>query len=546
MPPKSPAEPTEPVTASTSPRTDWFAPTQHGEGFAHYLEVLRARAWWILVAVAICVAAAVIYLQVAAKSYEASSDVLVTPVPRGSTSYIGLGLPLESSDPTRDVETAARLIASTTVAARVKAQLGLPVSAQSLLDDVEARPVAQSSIVTITARADTPRQSARIATAFARAAIAERTRRLDAVLDTLLPSFRSQLAQLPPAQRATDPLAARLRDLEALRLTGDPTLQLETAAVAPSSPATPRTAITLIAAVLGGLIIGIGCALGGRLFGSRLRNEDALRRYRIPILARIPAEPRQHRLSGPPAQSAVPPATRDAYRLLATSLMTSHNGAHKGRILVTGPTEADGKSTTALGLAGAFAALKEDVVLIELDTRSPSLANTLGIEPEFDLVDVSEERVSLSQALVPGNKFNMTERVRALLLRPRTTMFSSPPSGAVERLAGQAQRLRGWLIFDAPALNYIADALPVAKHLDTFVIVVVRLENTRLKELDQLADLLSQHGITPAGFVLLGTDNTGYYGEAATAERGDPSRSWARARARPPRSPVQPSSPADS
>ncbi len=412
MSPKSPAEPTEPVTASTSPPTDWFAPTQQGEGFAHYLEVLRARAWWILAAVAICVAVAVLYLEVAAKSYEASSDVLVTPVPRGSTSYIGLGLPLESSDPTRDVETAARLIASTTVAARVKAQLGLPVSAEALLADVEAQPVAQSSIVTITARADTPRQSARIATAFARAAIAERTRRLDAVLDTLLPSFRSRLAQLPPAQRATDPLAARLRDLEALRLTGDPTLQLETAAVAPSSPATPRTTITLIAAVLGGLIVGIGCALGGRLFGSRLRNEDALRRYRIPILARIPAEPRQYRLSRSPALSAVPPATRDAYRLLATSLMTSHNGVQKGRILVTGPTEADGKSTAALGLAGAFAALKEDVVLIELDTRSPSLANTLGIEPEFDLVDVSEERVPLSQALVPGNKFNMT-RARA-------------------------------------------------------------------------------------------------------------------------------------
>ena len=505
-----------PVThenAAFASQAEWFAPPAQRSGVQQYVDLLIDRWRWIVLAVLLALLAAGVYLLNTPDTYKATADVLVTPIPRGSSSYVGLGLPMESDDPTRDVETASRLITTQAVAARTKSQLGLKTSVDGLLNDVSASPVAQASLVAITATSGSPRRAARIANAFARATVAIRTERLNAQLDVLIPELRTEIKQLPATEQAFDPLTNRLRDLQGLRLTGDPTLRLETPAVTPSSPAGPRTMLTLAAAFLGSLILAVSAIIALQAFDTRLRSEEELRRYRLPILARIPIE--RSGLSGEALTPlGMPIGMRDSYRLLATSLRTMH-GSRGGRILVTGPTPADGKSTTALCLASALAVLTEDVVLIELDTRSPSLAGMLEVTPEFDLADVSQRRAPLAKALLTAWKGEHAGRLRALLVRRDHSDWAlSPPPGATAEVMDQAEALGGWLLVDAPALNYVADALPVAKQVDS-VIIVVRLGNTRVKELDALAELFAQHGITPAGFVLVGTKNTPYYGTPA-------------------------------
>jgi tyrosine-protein kinase len=498
-------------------QAEWFEPPERRTGVQQYLQLLHGRWRWIVLAVVVALLAAGAYLVKTPDRYKATADVLVTPIPASSSSFVGLGLPVESGDPTRDVETASRLITTPAVATRVKARLNLSSSADALLRDVNASPLAQASIVAITASSASPRRAAQIANAFATAAIAEQTQRLNAELDALIPRLRDELDQVQPAQRALDPLTARLRDLESLRLTGDPTLRLETAAVPPSSPAGPRTVLTLAAAFLGSLILAVCAIIALQVFDTRLRSEEDLRRYRIPILARIPAE--RGRLFGAALSPlGMPLGMRDGYRLLATSLRTMHGGS--GSILVTGPTSADGKSTTALCLASALASLTEDVVLIELDTRAPSLATMLDLTPRFDLAAVSEGRVPLVQALVPVWTGQHAGRLRTLFVgRKSSDSRLSPPLGATANVMDQAEAVGGWLLVDAPALNHVADALPVAKRVDA-VIVVVRIGNTRVKELDALADMFAQHGIVPTGFVLVGTKDAPYYGELADIAPG--------------------------
>ncbi len=77
----------------------------------------------ILLTVAVTTLAAVLYLAVADKVYEAEADLLVTPVTDDNDAITGLGLIRESNDPTRDVETAARLVLSRDVAERVRTEL---------------------------------------------------------------------------------------------------------------------------------------------------------------------------------------------------------------------------------------------------------------------------------------------------------------------------------------------------------------------------------------------------------------------------------------
>jgi Mrp family chromosome partitioning ATPase/capsular polysaccharide biosynthesis protein len=491
----------------------WFVAPPEAEGVPRYLELLRARLWLIGVITAACIVGAVLGLSVAEKVYEAHTDLLVAPIPRENETLVGLGLPRETSDPTRDVETVSRLIETASVARRVQSRLNLKRSAGQLLDDIEVVPVAQSNIVTITAKANDPLAAARLADAFAEAAIADRTQKMHDQLATIIPPLRSQINQIPRTERlGVETLVNRLRDLEALRAMDDPTLRLEARAEPPTDPVSPRPVLSLAAAILGGLILGSGAALGLQLLDSRLRREEQLRRYRLPILARIPAERksvRRERVPLTPDELSV--ATLDAYRLLAGALVAEGRDENDSRsVVVTGPTPGDGKSTTSINLAAALGAMNKQVILVDGDTRRPTIARALEIDSRHGLTSVIAGRVPLKDALVPVDRVG--SKFEALLQHEgESAILGSTSPVLADRLVSQAERLADWLVFDAPALSHVPDALPFVSRAD-HVVLVVRLGHTRLRELEEIGELLSQRGVTPDGFVVVGgKEKTGYY-----------------------------------
>jgi Mrp family chromosome partitioning ATPase/capsular polysaccharide biosynthesis protein len=509
----APTDPHDEPARIVTPRVDWFSATAEGEGLPQYLAILRSRVWLILLVVGVCVATAVVYLAQAEKVYEAQADLLITPVPRDNVTLIGLGLPRESSDPSRDVETMARLIRAPAVSGRVIKKLNLDRSPRGLLGDIRAEPVAQSNVVTITAQANDAELAARIANAFGNASVEYRTQRMREQIDIAIPALRKQIAALGTGEAAgRDALLERLRDLESLRAVNDPTLRVETPAQVESSPVAPKPKLTIIAALLGGLLLGAGVALGSQLLDPRLRQEDQLRRYRIPILARIPLERRVMRQGrgSPLVPEALSSTTRDAYLLLGATLSGGQGGHTATRsVLVTGPTPGDGKTTSALNLAIALAEV-DRVVLVEGDSRRPVLANALHLRPKHGVTEVIARRLEIDDALVGGGR--VAPRLRLLLQRPEEATLSTVITpAAADWLVRRAHVVAPWLVFDAPPLAYVPDSLPLAKQVND-VIMVVRLGNTRLKDLAELAELLAQQGITPTGFVVVGgRDPMSYY-----------------------------------
>ena len=116
-------EPDRPVGAA------WLQPRANENEVRRYLSTIRQRAWLIVVAVIVCTAGALVYVRTATPVYEAGAQILVTPISSSDSSTLGgLGLIVASSDPTQDVETAARLAVSIDAAARAKRQLGLKES----------------------------------------------------------------------------------------------------------------------------------------------------------------------------------------------------------------------------------------------------------------------------------------------------------------------------------------------------------------------------------------------------------------------------------
>src|SRR3954467_745492 len=160
---------------TTGASNEWLNPSVDEQGLARYATTIRERKWLILATVVLTTLAAIVYVATAPKVYQAESDILITPVPGSDPVYASLGLIHDSSDPTRDVETASRLITNLNVARRVKATPPDARSPAELLDAITVQPVAQSNIVSITAEGSTPKEAQRLANTFAIGAVADRT-----------------------------------------------------------------------------------------------------------------------------------------------------------------------------------------------------------------------------------------------------------------------------------------------------------------------------------------------------------------------------------
>jgi succinoglycan biosynthesis transport protein ExoP len=497
---------------------NWLKPAFEQSGASRYLQTLRERAWLIVLTVLVTTGAAVAYVVTADDVYEAEADVLVTPVPPEDTRLAGLALLRDSADPSRDVETAARLITARDVEQKVEEKLGVTNP------DVTAAPVADSNVVTITARASEPVLAQKLANGFAKTAIEKRTKDFHAQLDQAISSLRARVGEPAASDAQPGSPADELLQLESLRQVPDPTLRLETPAEAPESPSWPKPALSIAAGIIAGLMLGVGGVFGIQLLDPRLHREEDLRSlYNLPLLARIPAE-RARRKRGLPLLGHIPgidnrgdrdrpdplspqhvsPAGVEAFRSLRFALAAAQDHREgSGSLLVTSASPGEGKTTVAVNLAASLALAGKNVVLIDADLRRPGVRAALGCAPpRHDIMKVLLEGVPLSEALVTADGFG--GNLRALLADESKDWLADRLSlPAARELIGDAKELAEYVIIDSPPLLEVTDAVPLAQRADG-VLLVVRLGSSHLDRLSRLGEMLAHQGITPVGTVLVG------------------------------------------
>jgi succinoglycan biosynthesis transport protein ExoP len=491
----------------TSPRSaGWLGPGVEQQGLRRYVETIRERFWLVVISVVVTTGTAAFYVSAADKVYKASADLLVTPIQPDDPTLAGIGgLIRQSDDPTRDVETAARVVTTTEVARKAQEKLGSGGGTpRTLLEDVKADPVAQSNIITITAEGPTAESAAGLANRFAVSAVEVRTAKYHSRLDEAITRLRSRLKSLPEGQAGIpDSPAAQLARLEAARGGDDPTLRLETEADVPADPAWPRPALSILAGLFTGLILGVGGAFTSQLLDPRLRREEQVRqRFRLPVLARIPREAKSGAGALSPNRLSV--ITVEAFRTLRSSLAAfrEDQGAPHS-VLVTGPSPSEGKTTTSINLATSLAVAGYRVILIEADLRRPSVGKAFGLPtPSRGVVSALVGDVPLGDALVPVEGYG--SKLKLLLADQIGEWMADRLSfPAAQRLVEEAKQMADYVIIDSPPLIEVIDALPLAQKADD-VLLVVGLGKSHLTKLGQLGDLLAQHGIKPAGFVLVG------------------------------------------
>jgi capsular exopolysaccharide synthesis family protein len=173
--------------------------------------------------------------------------------------------------------------------------------------------------------------------------------------------------------------------------------------------------------------------------------------------------------------SLVTPATFEAeqYRALRHMVEEHHAASGMAVVAVSSPTIGDGKTTTAINLAGALAQSPgARVLLIEADLRRPSIARHLSLQsqPSPGLVGTLLDRtLTLAAAVRRRAPFKLDVLPAG---DAPTAPYELLRSASLAELMKQARSHYNYVVLDTPPLVGVPDCRVLANVVDGFVIVV--------------------------------------------------------------------------
>ena len=487
-----------------------------------YAHAIRQHWLLIVTLVAVAVGVAFLYVTTTTKQYEASVDLVVTPVAANDETFQGLSLFRQSVDSSSSVVTAARVFNSAEIRRPVYEKLAEKAAGVSF----KVEPLSQADIVSIIATAPGADRAAEAANTFADTAVAERTALFQSDLRAQIDRLERRLRAVPSAQREANfeyaALAQRVGELKGFLGASDPTLRIVSRATPPDGQSWPRPKLTLAAAFLAALLLGCGVALLLEVVDPRVSREDELQlEQRLPVLARIP------RLSSRAAQeyllgkAQLPASAWKGYRTLRAVLATAGpDGRFPRTIMITSASPGDGKTMTAVNLAITLAASDLRVVLVDADLHRPMIASIFNVTTHSNgFASLISGRSKPSGALAPA-----PAHPRLRLLLSRREHLAQVQLLAPNRIHALLETLRSEadvVVIDSPPVPEVAETLELAAAVDALVLTV-RLGHTRRDRLNELRDMLARRGASPLGFVVTtrsraeGESAYDYSGEVAT------------------------------
>jgi Mrp family chromosome partitioning ATPase/uncharacterized protein involved in exopolysaccharide biosynthesis len=472
-----------------------------GEGaLAPYLRAVRSH-WPVVLLIALAVAGlAALWSQTRPATYEASAEMLVTPLPSDEDAFLGLPYIRDTGDPPRTLQTAATLIDSQRAAALAARRLGAAWSPREVERAIEVSPQGQSSVIEVTAQAEDPEEAARVANRYVQAVLDVRRSALRPLVQASIENTQDQLSRLPATASTAETLADRLSRLESVSDGDDPTLSISQVAAPPTESLGSSIALVLGIALIVGLVLGSIVALALQLLRPRrlTDEEEAFSIYPLPVLARIPELPGRFGSRGS-SRLATPPLVREGFRSLQVQLELEP-GRHRS-ILMTSASSGDGKTTSAINFALEVVSSGQRAVLLDFDLRRPDIGPALGVEPRVRLEALLDGRATLDDALVD---FPAVPGLRVLpIAAQRGFQALEQLARILPALIDEALETVDYVIIDTAPLGEVSDALPLMGAVDD-VLLVAQIGRTRLANLETMRDLLARVEEPPLGWIMIG------------------------------------------
>lgn len=298
-------------------------------------------------------------------------------------------------------------------------------------------------------------------------------------------------------------------------------LSVITPAVAPESPSTPNTKLSLLLGGVLGLSAGVAAAFIRRATDTKIRGEHDLRTVTdSAILAGIAFDSEAGK-SPLLTQTSSQSPRAEAFRQLRTNLQFATLTSSHGSILVTSSMPGEGKSTTAINLALACAQAGSSVCLVDADLRRPMIGEYLGLESGVGLSNTLVGAMDVDEVLQPWGSDNLSVLTAGQIPPNPSELLGSQ---AMHELLASLEGQFDLVIIDTPPLLPVTDAAVLSQNVQG-AIVVVGAQRTKRVELERSLGALEMVGARVLGIVLNRTASKGpdAYGGGAYSYESRPS-----------------------
>lgn len=274
-----------------------------------------------------------------------------------------------------------------------------------------------------------------------------------------------------------------------------------------------------ILGLLLGFALGVGVSILLSVLDTRLRSkEDIEELTQVPILAAIPSD---SDLRGGPLDVRKDPFSiaGESFRRLRTNLQFARIDDSNRALLVTSAQAGEGKTTTSINLAIAMAQKGQKVALVDVDLRSPAVAERLGLENAMGLTSALIGEADVADLLQPwglDELYVLTAGDRPP--NPTEILDSRAMARVLARLLDEFDSV----VLDAPPTLPVADSLVIGRQVGR-IVVVVGLGELRDRDLTETLKSLDVVGV-PVSLVLnkvspSTTQTAGYYTSYADTAR---------------------------
>ncbi len=212
------------------------------------------------------------------------------------------------------------------------------------------------------------------------------------------------------------------------------------------------------------------------------------------------------------------PSSFEAEQYRGLRHIVEESGRHV--VAITSPTPGDGKTTTAINLAGALAqASGTRVLLVEADLRQPRVGDQLGLEGSDTrgLADaLADDRLTLPDVVRHLPRFNLSVLLSG---RSPASPYEGLHSSRLDELLEEARSHYAHIVVDTPPVVPVPDCRLIARIVDGFLILV-GAHRTRRELLQEALVALDPTKIL--GLVFNGDDRSrrGYYGYYTSPAEG--------------------------
>ncbi|HEY2718676.1 MAG TPA: polysaccharide biosynthesis tyrosine autokinase [Solirubrobacteraceae bacterium] len=431
------------------------------------------------------------------KEYSASSELLFRD-PGFAQALFGNNLfATGQQEPQRTTQTSIDVVGSRNVARRAAVLLGNGEPIDSLLGSITVTPNSDADIATIEAKRSSPQEAAAVANAFAQGYITYRRETDRSTVAQAEALVTQSIKTASPAEQLK--LDESLRQLGVLRSlqTGD--AELIASAQPNSTPVSPKPKRDAILGFVVGLLLGCGLALVADFVDRRIKTLEDFERVcpDYPLIASVPHTPSglaiERQLTGP---------SGEAYRMLREGLRFLDPTGRARCLIITSAEEGEGKSTAAVNLASALAAVGRNVMLLEGDMRRPTAAAMLGGRPGVrGLSDMLVSDQPMEDFVVPVKGHPGLKMIPSGTLPPNSADLLS--IGRMADVLTFARENADFVIIDSPPLLPVADTRVLLRLAGVDgVIMIGRAGVSRRDRIRAAARVLGQSGQKVFGLVV--------------------------------------------